>query len=82
MKQLDQIGKYLLIKYEDLINNSEKTFLKILDFIKKISGVEIEIDENRIKKIIENTKFKKIKDLEIKDGFVEAKNKDGEKIAF
>ncbi len=82
-KQLDQIGKYLLIKYEDLINNSEKTFLKILDFIKKISGVEIEIDENRIKKIIENTKFKKIKDLEIKDGFVEAKkNKDGEKIAF
>ena len=36
--------KYLLIKYEDLVNNTQKTFTEILKFINNISKINSEID--------------------------------------
>ena len=36
-KKFETENKYLLVKYEDLITKKKKTFIKILEFIKKLS---------------------------------------------
>ena len=75
--------KYLLIKFEDLIQNKEENFKKILDFIKKLTKSKFEIDDKKIKKILQQIEFEKLKKLEEKEGFSEAKtDKKGKKIAF
>ena len=50
MEIFDQKNKYLLIKFEDLINAKEKLFKKILIFIKEITKSNFEIDDKKIKK--------------------------------
>ena len=35
-KEFDKVNKYLLIKYEDLVSDTEKTFIKVLEFIYKL----------------------------------------------
>ena len=76
-------NKYLLIKYEDLINDKEKIFRNILIFIKNLSNGSFEISDSKIKKVIQEIEFEKLKKLEEKKGFPEAKeNKDGKKISF
>ena len=83
-KQLKSLNKYILIKYEDLISDTEKTFINIINFISKLINSKIEINEKKIKKkVIEATSFEKIQKLEKKSGFSEAKiKKNGEKINF
>ena len=83
-KSFKSSGKYLLIKYEDLIVNKEETLKKILKFIYKLKNIKFEIDENKIQKIVESTSFENMKNLEREKGFTEARiNKEtGEKIAF
>ena len=83
-KSFKSSGKYLLIKYEDLIINKEKVLKKILKFIYKLKNIKSEIDENKIQKIVESTSFENMKNLEKEKGFTEARiNKEtGEKIAF
>ena len=61
---------FLLIRYEDLIDNPIKEFSKIIRFIEKI--LKFKIDDKKIAKAVENNKFKKLKDQEIEDGFVES----------
>ena len=83
-KSFKSIGKYLLIKYEDLVYKKEETFLKILKFIHKLKKVKFEIHEEKFKNTIKSTSFQEMKNLEKKTGFFEAKtNKEtGEKIPF
>ena len=82
-KQLKSLNKYLLVKYEDLLSDTEKTFLNILEFVKEVSGAQIEIDRDKIHKVINNTSFSNIKKLEDKFGFKEAKkDKNGKIINF
>ena len=40
-KSFKSTGKYLLIKYEDLINNKKETFVKILEFIHRLQKVNL-----------------------------------------
>ena len=68
--------KYLLIKYEDLVNNTQKTFTEILKFINNISKINSEIDIKKIKKIVKETTFSRMKHLEKEYGFEEAKIND------
>ena len=76
-------NKYLLIKYEDLIKDKEKIFRKILIFIKNLSHGNFEVSDSKIKKVTQEIEFEKLKKLEEKQGFSEAKkNKIGEKIPF
>ena len=77
-------GKYLLIKYEDLISNKEESLRKILKFIYKLKNIKFEIDENKLKNVIESTTFENMKNLEKEKGFTEGNtNKEIlEKIAF
>lgn len=82
-KQFKGVKKYLLIKYEDLMQEKEFNFRKILKFIKHLTKVEFEIDDARIKKTINETEFKKLERLEQKFGFKESpKNKKGQRNKF
>ena len=76
--------KYLLVKYEDLVNDTKNIFIKILEFINNLISSKFIIDENKLLNTIETTKFSKMKKLEQKFGFKEAKiNKNnGDKIPF
>ena len=76
-------NKYLLIRYEDLIKDKEKTFRNALIFIKNLSNGSFEVSDSKIKKVIQEIEFEKLKKLEEKQGFSEAKeNKNGKKIPF
>jgi hypothetical protein len=83
-KSFKSSGKYLLIKYEDLIINKEETLKKILKFIHKLININFKIDENKLKNVIESTSFENMKKLEKEKGFTETHtNKEtGEKIPF
>ena len=76
--------RYLLVKYEDLIENSEKVFLKILEFIYRINKKKFNINNSKLNNVIKTTKFESMQLLEKKIGFSEAKinNQTGEKIPF
>ena len=60
----------LLIKYENLLENPEDEYLKIINFLKKL--INFKIKEEDVLKIIKNTQFNELKDQENKDGFREA----------
>jgi hypothetical protein len=83
-KSFKLAGKYLLIKYEDLLNNIEATLIKILDFIYKLRGVKFNIDHDKIKNIIHTTSFQYMRNLEKKKNFIESRinNATGKKIPF
>ena len=61
----------IIIKYEDLIENPENVFYKIITFLNKINNLPIK--RERMHKSIINTNFNKLKILEEKKGFAEAK---------
>ena len=64
--------KKIIIKYEDLILNPYEIFFKIISYLNKLNGLTI--DEEMIKKSIENTSFKNLQNLEKKVGFKESKH--------
>ena len=61
---------YILIKFEDLINNPKKELLKIIKYLNKIK--KIEISEDKINNILKTTSFDNLKELEEKGFFEEA----------
>ena len=69
-KNLQIKNKYLLIKYEDLINKKKSTMLKILKFIDQL-GMKSQLDIVKLNKAIKSTDFKKVKNLEKKEIFYE-----------
>ena len=83
-KTFKSSGKYLLIKYEDLISDKEKSFKKILKFIYKLKNIKFDIDEIKIKNVIQSTSFENMRNLEKEKGFSEARinNETKEKIPF
>ncbi len=63
-------SKYILIKYENLLNNPIDEFRKIAEFIKEIAPIKF--DKKNILKAIENTNFENLKKQEESRGFKEA----------
>jgi len=61
---------FLLVRYEDLIKNSEKEFIKIINFLKNL--INLKYDQKHISHAIENTTFEKLKKKEEIYGFKEA----------
>ena len=61
----------LLIKYEDLNQDTYSTFKKILIFINQFLGNKFEINEDKIKNTIEICSFHNLSKLENKIGFKE-----------
>ena len=74
--------KYLLIKYEDLIQKPDKKFLEILEFIHQLHNKsKIIIDEKKFKNTIKSTSFDNLQKLEKEKGFPEAhKDQNTEKV--
>jgi len=64
--------KFLLIRYEDLVNNTELVFLEIIRFLEKILNTKYKIDNEKLFKTLETTKFNVLKNLEEKEGFYES----------
>ena len=62
----------LIIKYEDLKLNPKEIILNIKEFLNKIHSLNINLRDQDIDKIVENTKFNNLKKLEDKNGFDEA----------
>jgi hypothetical protein len=82
-KSFRENNRYLLIKYEDLISNREETFLKILRFLFKLRNINLIVDQNKLKNVIETTSFENLKKLEKQDGFTEhVIDKQGKKVIF
>ena len=83
-KSFKSQGKYLLIKYEDLINKKEEMLLKMLKFIYKLNKKNFEVDQVKFKNVIDSTSFERMKTLEKEVGFNESKinKKTGKKITF
>jgi len=63
---------YLLIKYEDLIKDTEKALYSILDFIFKLGKKNLIIDKKKFINTINSTSFEKLQNLEEKNGFKES----------
>ena len=66
---VDLKSQYILVKYEDLLNNPFSEFTKVTKFVENIS--EIKFKEKNILKSIEDTKFENLQKQEEKVGFKE-----------
>lgn len=62
----------MIIKYEDLISDKEKTILKLVDFFSKNYEFKFKNLDNKINNILKTTKFEKLKKEEEQFGFKEA----------
>ena len=62
----------LVIKYEDLIDDTYLTFEKVIDFINKISNLESIFNKEKGKNSVKNTNFNILQKLENNYGFKEA----------
>ena len=82
-KTFNKTKKYLLVKYEDLLQDKKNKMIEILKFFHSITSTKFVLDEVKLNNAIETTSFEKMKDLENKIGFPEAvKNKKNEPINF
>ena len=72
---------YLLVKYEDLVENPEETFTKIAFFIGNL--IKLSFTNDQIKTAIDLSSFEKLEKMEKDYGFTESTiNKKGEKNKF
>ncbi len=76
--------KYLLIKYENLIEKPEEVFLDILEFIHKLTNSNFTLQKEKFDNVIKTTTFEKMQSLEKKEGFIETSthHKEGKTIPF
>ena len=72
-KSFEEQNKYLLIRYEDLIEKRELSFLKILEFLHKLQNKKLKVNHEKLKNVILSTSFENMKKLEERNGFTEAK---------
>ena len=70
-KELKKQNKYLLVKYEDLVDKKKSTMLKIFKFLDNI-GLKLSVDMVKLNKAIKSTDFDKMKNLEKNETFYEA----------
>ena len=81
-KEFDKVDRYLLIKYEDLVKETEKTFLKVLTFICKITKKKLDLDKNKLKNVLNTTTFSNLQNLEKNSNFPEANDLNDKRITF
>jgi len=82
-KEFKKLNKYFLVKYEDLVSNTEQTFVEILKFIYMLGNSKFKIDNNKLKNTLKSTSFSEMQKLEKEKGFKEAlEDIDGKKITF
>ena len=65
-----KFAPFLIIKYEDLIHDTKKTFLEVLNFLKQF--INVKIDEDKVLKTIESCAFDNLSEREKLEGFKES----------
>ena len=76
-------NRYLLIRYEDLVSDTENVYIKILRFINDLSKLKSPINIKKIRKVVKSTTFSRMKKLEEEQGFEESKVNDlGKTVKF
>ena len=60
----------LVVKYEDLLNNTNNTFKSILNFLSRL--MDIKIDEKKIINTVDSCSFEKLAEKEKTEGFFES----------
>ena len=80
----NNIFPVLVVKYEELMNETFVTFKRVIDFINRITNNSSKFDKVKAINSIKNTSFDKLQILEKERGFPEAMFKKGtkEKIKF
>ena len=82
-KEFKKVNKYLLVKYEDLVDQTEKTFINILQFIYTLGNSKLEVDKVKLKNTIQTTTFSSMQKIERQKKFTEAvKDLQGNDITF
>ena len=71
-KEFKKKNRYLLVKYEDLINDPEKNFISVLKFIHNISNASLKVDKKKLENVLKSTTFEYLQNLEKKGNFKEA----------
>ena len=62
----------IMVKYEDLIENTLKTFKIVIEFIELITKSQKNFNEKKAKISIQSTTFEKMKKIEREEGFIES----------
>jgi len=76
-KSFDAVGKYLLVKYEDIVSEKkEEIFVEILNFVYYLNNKKLFLNKRKIRNILKTTMFEKMQSLEKKHGFSEAAKND------
>ena len=65
-KVFSKFNKYFLVRYEDLMNDTEKTFLNILKFIAHLGRVKFTLDEIKFKNALKTAELKKLNENDSK----------------
>ena len=81
-KELKKVNKYLLVKYEDLVEDSKTAFISILKFIHKLKNSNFNIDQKKLENTLYTTSFNYLQDLEKSDFFSESYNKKKGEVKF
>ena len=83
-KSFEIQNRYLLIKYENLINDTEGILLEILNFINKLNNNNVRINKKKLSNSVESCSFEEMKKKEALEGFHESttNKKTGKKINF
>ena len=82
-KVFAEVDRYLLIKYEDLVNKPEETFIKMLKFVHYLTKSKFVLDKFKLKNMLNTTTFEYLQNLEQENSFPEAtKNNKGEYNTF
>jgi hypothetical protein len=81
-KEFKKTNRYLLIKYEDLVTDTKKTFLKILNFIYILGNAKHVVDQDKLNNAINTTSFENLQKLEKTTFFDEAKQINNKYVTF
>jgi len=65
----------LIIKYEDLLDNTEEMITKIIKFLRESLDINFTSHDKKIQNIIDSTSFDKLKENETNEGFGESSKK-------
>ena len=68
-KSFKSVNKYLLVRYEDLIEKKDKIFYENLKFIYNLKNKKLVLDKKKFNNILETTDFIQMQKLESKKGF-------------
>ena len=60
-------AKTIIVRYEDMIKNPDKTFLNVIEYINKLDNILV--NKEKISHAINETNFKKLQNKEKKIGF-------------